>query len=776
MSGIVPIPSSRVSTSLINSLLTNNIETNETGFLQLETEVSTGKSFQLLSQDPANGLLGLQLQEQINQKTQVQTNLTTDLSYMNETDSVLTTVANQLNSVQSTVEAAVNATSTPAQQQAAAQQVQSALQQLLGVANTQYEGRYLFAGSDSTVQPFETVGNYVQYNGNTGSLQSFSDINQLFTANIDGNAAFGAISAPIEGSNLSPNVTADTPLADLNGGKGVEPGSIEISDGTNSSTVDLSSAKTVGDVVALIQANAPPGRQVYVSVTPTGLDVHLDSAGGGNLSISEVGGDTTAADLGILNTSGVGSGQITGSNLNPQVTLDTSLKDVLGTAASATINSPGYNNDIQITALSNGAALNNVAVSFNEDPSILPGSETVTYDTSNPSAPTLVFNINPAGATANNLVAALNNNPTVGKIFQASLVTGDSTSAYAAGSALVDPTATAVTSGGSGINLDQTDGLQITSAGTTYNVDLSSAQTVQDVINDINQSGANVEASINSQGTGLQVVSKLSGADFSIGENGGTTATELGLRTFTTSTQLADLNHGNGVHTTADGSPDFTIQRADGTSFSVSVTGADTVGDVINLINNNTDNQGANKITAQLDTTGNGIELVSNDTTSTAASFQVIETNSSTAAQDLGLVPSGQTTSNAAVTVGGTQVIAGSDVNPQEVTGVFNSLSRLYTALQDNDTVEVSRDLTALKNSLSTLGLAQSELGSREQAVQTQQTAISNNLTTLNSSFSTATDTDMTKVITQLTSQQTQYEAALQVTALMSHLSLLNFL
>ena len=96
------------------------------------------------------------------------------------------------------------------------------------------------------------------------------------------------------------------------------------------------------------------------------------------------------------------------------------------------------------------------------------------------------------------------------------------------------------TQGGSGTTLDLTSGMQIVNDGQTYTVSLASCKTVEDVLNAINGSGAGVLAQINPAKTGLQVSSLLSGADFTIGENGGQTATQLGLRTFTVNTPLAE--------------------------------------------------------------------------------------------------------------------------------------------------------------------------------------------------------------------------------------------
>ena len=217
-----------------------------------------------------------------------------------------------ISNIESVAESVSNTTSTDAQRQAAADQVSQTISQLMDVGNQQFNGRYLFGGSNTTQPPFSLNNGYVQYNGNENTLSSYSDINQLFSTSLDGNSVFGTLSPGIQGStDLNPVVTADTPLADLNGGKGIDLGAISLSDGSHTSTIDLSGASTVGDVARLIQANPPAGRQVTVSITSTGLNVALDAGGGGTLTIGEVGGGSTAADLGILQTQGA-STQVTG--------------------------------------------------------------------------------------------------------------------------------------------------------------------------------------------------------------------------------------------------------------------------------------------------------------------------------------------------------------------------------------------------------------------------------------------------------------------------------
>ena len=95
---------------------------------------------------------------------------------------------------------------------------------------------------------------------------------------------------------------------------------------------------------------------------------------------------------------------------------------------------------------------------------------------------------------------------------------------------------------------------------------------------------------INAAGTGIDIRSRLSGGDFSIGENGGSTATQLGRAKLRPWHALGFLlNHGLGVHTVAQQNgtgSDFGIQLEDGTLLHITLGSQTTIGDVVDLINN----------------------------------------------------------------------------------------------------------------------------------------------------------------------------------------------
>ena len=156
--------------------------------------------------------------------------------------------------------------------------------------------------------------------------------------------------------------------------------------------------------------------------------------------------------------------------------------------------------------------------------------------------------------------------------------------------------------------------------------------------------------------------------------------------------------------------------------------------------------------------------------------LQVVAASGSTAAQQLGLVPSGATQSSAGTVSGGVATLKGTDPNPGQVDGVFNTLVRLQNDLETNNTAGIQNDLAALSSNQNQLNLAHSTLGEQEQSLSNIQTQLTSTATSLQSSLSQNVDVDMAQVISQLTEAQTSMEASLQTTALVSKLTLLNYL
>ncbi|MGE0606238.1 MAG: hypothetical protein AB7O62_03855 [Pirellulales bacterium] len=775
MSLINPISGSRVSNLLTQQQATNQLQVNQSELLRLQIAISTGRAFQLPSESSSAALRAISLQGLLEEKGQIQKNLQTNQSYLAASDTAASSVAGLLADARSLALQGADSNTGPTGRQGLADQVDQIVNQILGIGNQQFRGRYLFAGTNSGSPPYRQVGNIIKYAGNDSHIQSFSDVGVLFDTNVSGSELLGGISTQVQGTiDLNPRVTAATRLRDLHGGQGITKGTFQISDGTNSTTIDISRAETLGDVAALIEKNPPPGRQLRTTITAQGLNVELlptVPATPGNLKIQEIGLGTTARDLLIFNDAGVGVGTIVGQDLNPRLTLTSPLTNSFGVRSSARVFFPGESNDLLVEARNRGAEFNGVNISFVDGGPGVAGNETAVYDDSNPLNKTLVVTIAEGTSTANDVIAAINATST----FQARL---DPADPFNIGTGYVQATATnpqasGVTGGGSGIEPDFSAGLRITNNGQTVTVDLSAAQTVEDLLNILGTSGADVVAEINASGTGINLRSRLSGTDFSVGENGGRTATDLGLRTFTGSTRLQDLNHGTGVDTRPTG--DFQIRRKDGTIISISLGNAVTVDDVLTLINTDAANPNdAFHVIARLATNGNGIELATSSAAGTAT-LAVLSVGSP-AAHQLGLLKIGQTESDPAVVAGAEEYLSSVDVNPLEGQGVLNALVRLREALRGGDQFGIQRAADLLSVGTDQFNLVRSTLGSRQQSIDSIQTRLQSEQIDLKGALSLELDADLVQVISEFTSRQAAFEATLQLIGLTSKLSLLDFI
>ncbi|MEX0727155.1 MAG: flagellar hook-associated protein FlgL, partial [Planctomycetaceae bacterium] len=300
-----PILPGRLPTSLVTSRLTRDIQASSTALARLQDQIASGKKYFLPGENPTSSIRALILQKTLDSRNQIQANISTDRTFLANTESTLAPVSDLLNRAKSALQAGLGSSSTDVERAALADEVATMLQGALGIANANFQGRYLFAGTQNSQPPFQLIGGAVRYVGDSGAINSFIDVNTLVANNVDGATAFGALSAQI-GSDINPALTSSTRISDLLAGRGVTLGKIELTldDGVNpvqTAIVDLTSAETIGDIETRLE-NAFAG-------SPITLDVDIDSTSqmgirltpsGGTIAIADVTGSTVARDLGIL--------------------------------------------------------------------------------------------------------------------------------------------------------------------------------------------------------------------------------------------------------------------------------------------------------------------------------------------------------------------------------------------------------------------------------------------------------------------------------------------
>jgi flagellar hook-associated protein 3 FlgL len=201
----------RVSTSEFLTGSLNDILSQETTVNQLNQEIATGQTMQSAVDDPAGASSALTIAGQIQQLSFDTTNAQSGTaSIQNGLDS-LQGVSTLLAQVRDTAVQAANGTANGADRQALAGTVQSALQELIQLGNSQNsEGQYLFSGSKSQSAPFTVEANgQVVFNGDDGSTSINVAPSLSVPVTVSGQGIFmniptgdGSFSVAASGSNV----------------------------------------------------------------------------------------------------------------------------------------------------------------------------------------------------------------------------------------------------------------------------------------------------------------------------------------------------------------------------------------------------------------------------------------------------------------------------------------------------------------------------------------------------------------------------------------------
>lgn len=475
--------------------------------------------------------------------------------------------------------------------------------------------------------------------------------------------AMGASSFTFE--SIDGHLDRDVSLSDLNGGDGVDRGKITLNDGSTVFTVDLSKSATVNEVLEAINKS---GANVTARATDQGFVITHNAAG--TVTIGNADDNETATSLGI-----VGSGTtITGSDVYTiaDSTPLAALNDANGVYIKNKTGSGLSSFTIDVAGGSGGGG-QSIKVYLGEVRADEDGDGKLeVVDAAESTLGGVLGRINDAleaaygNANAKASISAdgtsIELTDTEGRALAISGdtegtaadlgLTGSGTGAIQGSRILsgINTTLVSTLNGGQGVGGDGQ--LTFTARdGTSFSVDVSGATTVQQILDTINNAGANggaIVASLNQTGNGFLITDTTSGGG-SFGVQGSladNTADALGISTdaddaaagyknsgslqhqyISGASLLANLNGGAGVGT-------GTFRITDSTGFTATIDIAEdtkTVADLIGEINSSLAN-----VTARINDNGDGIVIEEDDDTSGALKIK-IEDESGVVAKSLNL-------------------------------------------------------------------------------------------------------------------------------------------
>jgi len=446
-------------------------------------------------------------------------------------------------------------------------------------------------------------------------------------------------------------IDSSASVDDLRGGAGIARGKIRITDRSGTSReIDLRFAASTDDVLKAI--NTTSG--LRVSAKTSGDRIVLSDLTGqsvSNLVVEDIGDGRTAADLGLSGVN-VASTSATGEDIQflSSATRLSTLLDNRGVAFTS-------GNDLSVT-LRDGTLVS-IDANTTKNPTSV-GQLLTTINATNPSKLEARIRADGSGFELIDKTSGSVTFAATGTLAdQLGFTDTDGSSGTINGTrvqgTLQGPLLSSL-KGGKGIGTPGS--IAVTNrAGTTTSINLSSAVSLRDVVDQINSAGAGVTASLNKSRTGIvlqDVTGSTSGNLIVADGDANNTATKLGLAANVASnsvdskslglqyiseaTELSKLNQGRGVSLGS-----FTLTNAAGATSAVNLlqNDAKTVGDVLKAINST-----AIGIQAKLNDGGDGIVLV--DTSGGSGSLTITDSQNSRTARDLGIAGTGKVLSDPA--------------------------------------------------------------------------------------------------------------------------------
>jgi flagellar hook-associated protein 3 FlgL len=161
---------------------------------QLSQELSSGMRFSSLHEDPIAAGQNVMLLNQIKQDDTFTQSASLVTGRLQVADSALGSVVSQLTTAISLATSANNGTRSASDIQAIAKQLTGIRDEVMTLANTSYQGQYIFAGTQTTTAPFSTSTTtspaVTSYNGDTNVNSLKMPNGQQIQLNVPGNQIF----------------------------------------------------------------------------------------------------------------------------------------------------------------------------------------------------------------------------------------------------------------------------------------------------------------------------------------------------------------------------------------------------------------------------------------------------------------------------------------------------------------------------------------------------------------------------------------------------------
>jgi flagellar hook-associated protein 3 FlgL len=213
----------RVTQQMISTQVTDGLQRAYQRLAKAQEAVTTGRRINQLSDDPIGAARVLRLRNVESSLEQYEKNLNTALPLFEQADSLLDNVVDRLVRAKELALAMANDSNSPEQRAQTAMEVRELFQQMLGIANSKIEDRFIFAGFINGAPPFAQSGGAVNYNGDGGEIFVQTGAASSIALNVAGDRIFqgAGLAAGVDIFDIYMDLDAALQNNDVGGADGI---------------------------------------------------------------------------------------------------------------------------------------------------------------------------------------------------------------------------------------------------------------------------------------------------------------------------------------------------------------------------------------------------------------------------------------------------------------------------------------------------------------------------------------------------------------------------
>ncbi len=214
----------RISDSYMTSKSVNYLNKNLLTSSKLQEQLASGKNINRASDDPVGLTRLLSISNTLSTDDRYSKNIDSANSELSTTDSVMTNMVGLIQRAQELTTNAANFTNDQNGRDAISKEIDSIMDQMVQLGNTEINGRYIFGGAKTDSAPFTRTGDDVAYTGTptTSTWQRSIAVadGSTVTVNTNGQNLLGSVSVVSTGPPLPATYSPDSSgifktLADL---------------------------------------------------------------------------------------------------------------------------------------------------------------------------------------------------------------------------------------------------------------------------------------------------------------------------------------------------------------------------------------------------------------------------------------------------------------------------------------------------------------------------------------------------------------------------------